>query len=39
MHQHLVHQPIPILRAKKISDAEAAVNKEWEKLENWRHGK
>ena len=32
MYQHLVHKPMPILRAMKISDAKAAVDKEWEKL-------
>ena len=32
-HYNLVHKPIPIPQAMKISDAKAAVDKEWEKLE------
>ena len=33
-HYSLVHKFIPMLQAFKILDAEAAVEKEWEKLEN-----
>ena len=32
-HYNLVHKPIPIPPAMKISDAKAAVDKEWEKPE------
>ena len=32
-HYNLVHKFIPMLQAMKIPDAEAAVEKEWEKLE------
>ena len=32
-HYNLVHKFIPMLQAKKILDAKAAVDKEWEKLE------
>ena len=32
-HYNLVHKFIPMLQAMKISDAKAAVDKEWEKLE------
>ena len=32
-HYNLVHKPIPIPQAMKISDAKAAVDKEWEMLE------
>ena len=32
-HYNLVHKPTPIPQAMKISDAKAAVDKEWKKLE------
>ena len=32
-HYNLVHKFIPILQAMKIPDANAAVDEEWEKLE------
>ena len=32
-HYNLVHKFIPMLQPFKISDAKAAVDKEWEKLE------
>ena len=33
-HKTLVHKFIPVQKAMKIPDAKAAVEKEWEKLEN-----
>ena len=33
LHYNLVHKFIPMLQAMKIPDAEAAVDKEWKKLE------
>ena len=34
-----VHKFIPMPQAMKITDAKAAVDKEWEKLEKCQHGK
>ena len=33
-HYNLVHKPAPIRQAMRILDAKAAVDKEWEELEN-----
>ena len=38
-HYNLVHKPIPIPQAMKISDAKAAVDKEWESSRRCQHGK
>ena len=41
-HYNLVHKPIPLPQAMKISDAKAAVDKEWDKLKNipsWQESK
>ena len=35
-HHNLVHKTVPILYAMKISDANAAVDKEWRKLKDLR---
>ena len=37
-HYNLVHKFIPVPEAMKIPDAKAAVEKEWEQLEKYRHG-
>ena len=37
-HYNLVHKFIPMPQAMKIPAAKAAVDKEWEKLENFRRG-
>ena len=37
-HYSLVHTFVPMPQALKIPDAKAAVEKEWEKLEKFRHG-
>ena len=36
LNHYVAQNPIPILQAIKIRDAKAAVDKEWEKLENLR---
>ena len=37
-HYNLVHKFIPVPEAMKIPDAKAAVEKEWEQVEKYRHG-
>ena len=37
-HYNIVHKFIPVPEAMKIPDAKAAVEKEWEQLEKYRHG-
>ena len=38
-HYNLVHKFIPMLQAMKIRAAKAAVDKEWENLTRYRHGR
>ena len=38
-HYNLVHKFIPMPQAMKIPDAQAAEDKDWEKLEECQHGK